>query len=428
MLKKRVLVVDDTPLYRLPICMALEAEGYRAVCAADGREARKLIDTNLRPFDLMIVDCVMPEIDGLTFLKAARGHPSYRQVPAIMLTEVADRAVVLQSFALGARDYVLKSCFSLPELLEKVHAQLYPEPPTTAPTTAQAAPAVPETPATAVLHGVRKFVDRHPLAQAVQRVLSLTSTEDTDGAALAYAVNAEPLLAARVLKLANSSTYSRPCKKISTLGEAIAVVGFAAIRSIALGAYFCAMGATGSSTCSQTRRSVHVYAIGRIMQRLLEKRELGALGHLTGLCHELPETVLLVTFPELYRRAADRACAVQESFATALQRECGISYLQLASEVFEGLALPKDLIEAVSHAAGHGPPASDTARSLAQALLIAHSFAHGHGYTSPTESPCRTVETGYIEQLIARSSFDVAIDDEFHEDVRVAKGLFSAAF
>lgn len=429
--KKRILVVDDLPLYRVPIARALEAEGYKAVCAADGREARKILDAQMQRFDLMIVDCVMPDVDGLTFLKQVREHPLYDDIPIIMLTEVAERAIVLQSFVLGARDYVLKSCFSIPDLLAKVGQQLNPFETAALPVIERDRPTaapVDNSPA-AVLYAVRKFVERNPLAKSVQRVLSLTATEDGDGAALAFAVNAEPLLAARVLKLANSSAYSRLCRRITDLDEAISIVGFAAIRNVAVGAYFCAMETTRhTSGNSYTKRSVHVYAIARIMERLLAKRGLSPLGQLAGLCHELPETVLQLTYPQLYRHALVRATERSQPFAIALHRACGFSYQQFAAEVFQGLALPRESIDAISHFSGNHALTSETAKTLSQALRVAHAFAQSFGYSSPSENPMRPADGSNFEHLIERNSYGFTLDAAFHEDITLAKGLFSVGF
>jgi two-component system response regulator MprA len=118
----RVLVVDDEPSVREALKRALQMEGYEVAVAEDGRQALEIMygPTSERP-DAMVLDILMPEIDGLqvsTRLRAT-GDP----VPILMLTardQVADRVAGLDA---GADDYLVKP-FALEELLARVRALL----------------------------------------------------------------------------------------------------------------------------------------------------------------------------------------------------------------------------------------------------------------------------------------------------------------
>ena len=124
MAKKRILLIDDLAIFREPIAMALEAAGYKVISAESGFDALKEVQSSVTPFDLILVDYSMPGMDGLTFLTRARGYPSTQLTAAIMLTEAADKEVVVKAMELGVKDYVLKSAFSLTALLEKVEKHL----------------------------------------------------------------------------------------------------------------------------------------------------------------------------------------------------------------------------------------------------------------------------------------------------------------
>src|SRR5690606_22285521 len=93
--------------------------------ASSGREALAVVASR-RP-DLILLDVAMPELDGLGFLKVLRSNIQYQDIPVILLTAVAERDYVLQAAQLGARDYLLKSHFSLAELLDRVARRLQPE-------------------------------------------------------------------------------------------------------------------------------------------------------------------------------------------------------------------------------------------------------------------------------------------------------------
>src|SRR4051812_40436043 len=119
-----VLVVDDTSIIREPIAAALTAAGYQTVCACDGREAVAALERQTP--DVMVLDLSMPGMTGLQVLEAMRRRPATANTPVILLTASADRDNVISAAQFGVRDYVLKSGFSLTQLLSRV--QKYAQP------------------------------------------------------------------------------------------------------------------------------------------------------------------------------------------------------------------------------------------------------------------------------------------------------------
>jgi two-component system, OmpR family, response regulator MprA len=115
----RILVVDDEPAVREAIERALRLEGYEVALAADGHEALERIDQ--RPPDALVLDLLMPRVDGLELCRQLR-HSGDR-TPVLMLTArdaVADRVTGLDA---GADDYLVKP-FALDELLARIRALL----------------------------------------------------------------------------------------------------------------------------------------------------------------------------------------------------------------------------------------------------------------------------------------------------------------
>ncbi len=117
-MSKTVLVVDDEERLTSLVKTYLEQAGFRAVAARNGREALFLARQE-RP-DLIILDVMMPEMDGLEFM---RQHRKERETPIIMLTARIDDADKLVGLELGADDYVTKP-FSPRELIARVRAVL----------------------------------------------------------------------------------------------------------------------------------------------------------------------------------------------------------------------------------------------------------------------------------------------------------------
>jgi DNA-binding response OmpR family regulator len=136
---KTVLVIDDMAIFRDPIAASLGLAGFKTVKAADGLTGLEAMREH-RP-DLVLLDLSMPNLDGLSVLRAIRRDPVSGQIPVIMLTALTDKKYVIDSAKLGARDYLLKSRFSLTELAERVRtalaaAPVTPQSPCTGPATA----------------------------------------------------------------------------------------------------------------------------------------------------------------------------------------------------------------------------------------------------------------------------------------------------
>jgi len=114
----RILVVDDEPLYIRLLKVNLEQEGYQIVSASDGEEALEAISLNMP--DLIILDVVMPKLDGITVMQRVR---QFSNVPIILLTALGEEQDRVKGLNIGADDYVVKP-FSATELIARVRAVL----------------------------------------------------------------------------------------------------------------------------------------------------------------------------------------------------------------------------------------------------------------------------------------------------------------
>ena len=115
---RTILVVEDEPTLRETLVDALEADGFRVVSAADGREALTTFRAE-RP-DLVLLDLMLPELSGIEVTRIIRAESG---VPIVMLTAKDSELDKVVGLELGADDYVTKP-FSLRELSARVRAQL----------------------------------------------------------------------------------------------------------------------------------------------------------------------------------------------------------------------------------------------------------------------------------------------------------------
>jgi PleD family two-component response regulator len=118
--KPRILIVDDSPTYRLWLEMMLQHR-YEVFTAEDG-EAALRCGLSVQP-DLILLDVVMPKLDGLSVCEALRDRPETRTTPIILVTSQNEEWDVEAGFTSGCTDYVMKPVDQL-ELLAKVESWL----------------------------------------------------------------------------------------------------------------------------------------------------------------------------------------------------------------------------------------------------------------------------------------------------------------
>ncbi|MEC5385928.1 response regulator [Uliginosibacterium sp. H3] len=116
-MSKTLLIVDDSSSMRQTLGIALRGAGYEVVEACDGQDALGKLDG--RKYNLIISDVNMPNMDGISFVKAAKALPNYKFTPIIMLTTEGDATKVQAGKDAGVRAWVLKP-FQPPALLDAV--------------------------------------------------------------------------------------------------------------------------------------------------------------------------------------------------------------------------------------------------------------------------------------------------------------------
>ena len=114
---KEILIVDDEPSIVVPIQFLMEQQGYNVLVAENGEDALDVI-YKYKP-DLILLDIMLPRIDGYEVCEIVRLNPDYRDTKIIFLTAKGREVEIAKGLALGANAYIVKP-FSNTELIAKV--------------------------------------------------------------------------------------------------------------------------------------------------------------------------------------------------------------------------------------------------------------------------------------------------------------------
>ena len=117
--KERILVVEDEEDILELVRYNLSREGYQVDCVTSGEKALKIAGSNM--LDLIVLDLMLPGIDGLEVARRLKNDSKTRDIPIIMLTAKGEEADIVTGLELGADDYITKP-FSITELLARVKA------------------------------------------------------------------------------------------------------------------------------------------------------------------------------------------------------------------------------------------------------------------------------------------------------------------
>jgi CheY-like chemotaxis protein/HD-like signal output (HDOD) protein len=405
-----ILIVDDMAVIREPIAAALRAKGYTAACASEGKEALALVKRE--PPDLILLDVSMPGMDGLSVLRVLRSDPASAKVPVILLTASADKEHVVQASKFGVRDYVLKSRFSFTELLARVEKYVGPgapaivatEVPQTKSPQSTAAPqptAPPSGPLSRLtrqqtLERVAACTQTKTLPGVVAEVMSLVNSPRADMADLASVLKRDPVLASRVLLMANSAAFTSQKPRITTIDEAVRNIGVAGVRTmvISVGIFesFPPQGTDGSHI---TRCWQHSFAMASVMDKLVPAGGAIAPGvaHLAGLCHDLCDIVLRQYFATEYKGIADLVARTGRPRWQVESLVFGMPYHELVSLVLGKLGLPPPIITPIGDAFAVGVKKDDRGAggALTRALRIANLYAHGLMLAAGPDAPVAPV-------------------------------------
>ncbi len=120
--KTKILIVEDEEILLTALAEELKQEGFDAVGAHDGEEGVAMAASE-KP-DLILLDLVMPKLDGIGALKQMKENDQTKDIPVVILTNLSDYDKVSDALSLGAMDYLVKANYRLEELVSKIKTVL----------------------------------------------------------------------------------------------------------------------------------------------------------------------------------------------------------------------------------------------------------------------------------------------------------------
>lgn len=116
--QKAVLLIEDEPTLQKTISEILIQEGYKMLNALDGEIGLQMA-LREKP-DLILLDLILPKIDGFEVLENIRKNEATKNTPVIVLTNLENAAAVERALALGAQSYLVKANYELEDVVQKV--------------------------------------------------------------------------------------------------------------------------------------------------------------------------------------------------------------------------------------------------------------------------------------------------------------------
>lgn len=436
----RILVVDDIALCREPIAEALRHQGYDVACADSGSSA--LSHLRDEGADLVLLDYSMPDLDGLSVLRVMRRNPAMKRIPVIMLTDRAERHFVTEAAQCGVNGYLLKSNFSLTQLRERVRACVGEASPQPVPAPAgvgasstlrgrdAAAPMrkAAQTPRASGSSGasgrqttqlgaagagsasvastgqsslgeltpiltkdelsalIGDGLALRPLGATAQHVMVITANANCCVEDIAKAVNNDQALAIRILKLANSSAYSRG-RPITTVKDAVGRIGVQELRSIVT-----ALDVIQTYECESNdlidhqlfwEHSIACGLIAASINRHLRISETDDF-FLWGMIHDVGRLILLDRVPQQYAKVCAAANALSAPLELVESRLLTLNHCEILEKALVQWQFPRDFIAPVinhhrrAQQIRHlGPAQMRAAAAVALADALAHALLLG---------------------------------------------------
>ncbi len=425
-----ILLIDPSPIVRECLALLLRARKDRVHVAASTDEGRAYLASY--PVDLIVIDPEIDEGEGLKLIRAVRHDPKLGVTPLLVLTHARDKSIILMLVELGVSHCLLKSNFTIDAFFKRlaIAAKSHPHPIERAPDPADPAePAPAGTHAGACPSGVntaaipttedaikslkelkpvlgradllerlQKVSELRAISPAVANVMRMARRKDASTDALVKAVRVDHAIALKVIKLANSSAYTR--------GDPVTSVKDAVVR---IGTESICQAVTNIGIIDQLSASTvlpgfspglfweHAIAVAITAAELARqtKQIEPDQAFTIGLLHDIGRILLAEAIPDEYAGVARQAKALSLPLEQLEKRMLLMTHAEVAQEVLRTWAMPRDLVDPIvyhhlsmSNIRSASPKNANAIAVVALADRLVHAMeigASGNDAIYPTE-------------------------------------------
>jgi HD-like signal output (HDOD) protein len=328
---KRILFVDDESdiLEGLQRMLRHQRREWEMAFVGSGREALQAMEPE--PFDVIVTDMKMPDMNGTELL--TRVQEEFPSTVRIVLSGHADLEASMRSVSVthqflvkpcdadNLKEVVSRAC-SLQALLDDKKLQ-------------DAIGGVGELPV---------------LPRTYQALTAALSEPEVDLTRVGGIVEEDPAIAVKILQLVNSSFFGIR-REIDNLRQATCYLGANTIRDLVLSYEVFRQFDSGTKGCglSLEREQAHSLLVGRIARRLLDKKAAAEQAFLAGMLHDLGRLILATKAPELWKRIVQGADGDRGGLHAAEETELGVSHAEIGAYLLGLWGMPYPVVEAVAH-------------------------------------------------------------------------------
>lgn len=446
----RILIVDDMAVFREPVAAALEKYGYQVLTADGGTSALATV-SEYHP-DLILLDISMPDIDGIEVLRQLRSNPNNRVIRVIMLTDANDRKHVVEAAKQGISGYLLKSQFSLKSMLEKIDEVLgkaktlptsnsqipneetpsaHLEPDHTVPaTTCGRETSISLSDEKSNLASIKPIVTRSEISEKIEHsgelkalsptvghILKLTASERCSIEQLAKVIKQDQAITLKILKLANSSVYTRG-DHVDSVQKAVMRIGLSQIREAVMNIAVIDRfnNHEKDKQISSEMFWEHSIATGLIaaeLTRAVGKNDVDIEAAFTmGLLHDVGRMIYFEVLGDIYSTVLDTAQRLALPLERVEARMLLVNHAEMMDRALRMWNFSKHLIDpialhhlSISNIRGLSPRMVNEVSILALANRLAHAMllgSSGNDTIYPTEEfvAALNVQPMIIQQII----------------------------
>jgi putative nucleotidyltransferase with HDIG domain len=379
---KRILFVDDEPQVLGELQRALEPQKaqWEMVFARTGQEALALLGA--KPFDAIVSDVSMPEMDGATLLKAV--CEKFPGVVRIVLASQPEMASALRTISV-AHQFLLKPCD--PHVLR---------------VGVERATSLSQLLSNKMLEGIVGSVKDLPALSATYLALREKLAEpEASVKDVVGLVEQDVGISAKILQLVNSAFFGLP-REISTLRTAVSFLGMNIVQNLVLSTeVFRVFNMSGTfSGFSFEELHVHSQLTAKIAARLESPGAIPGVAVVAGLLHDVGKLVLATRAASYFSRALTGAREENRPQYEVEEQLMGVSHAEVGAYLLGLWGLPSHVVEAVAY---HHQPQRvphDTFDAV-DAVHVANYLAHAHPVGPPMGDPVayRPLDLEYLKGL-----------------------------